>query len=87
MGNEDEPAATDVVRVDRRRVTPCWRRTCARRSAIGAITDLHAIASTLAFGDDVDAALGRRISALAASFDFDGLRELAASLESAQGSE
>ena len=50
-------------------------------AAIGAITDLHAIASTLAFGDQVDAALGRRIGALAASFDFDGVRELAASLE------
>jgi hypothetical protein len=45
------------------------------------------IASTLAFGDPLDAALSRRISDMASSFDFDGLRALAASLESAaQGS-
>ena len=50
--------------------------------AIGAITDLQALADTLTAGDDADAALGRRISALAANFDFDGVRELAASLES-----
>jgi PAS domain S-box-containing protein len=50
--------------------------------AIGAITDLQALADTLTSGDDADAALGRRISALAANFDFDGVRELAESLES-----
>jgi PAS domain S-box-containing protein len=49
--------------------------------AIGAITDLQALADTLTSGDDADAALGRRISALAANFDFDGVRELADSLE------
>jgi CheY-like chemotaxis protein len=48
---------------------------------IGAITDLQALADTLTSGDDADAALGRRISALAAGFDFDGVRELADSLE------
>jgi CheY-like chemotaxis protein len=48
---------------------------------IGAITDLHAIAATLELGDEADAALGRRISALSSGFDFDSLRELAASLE------
>ena len=31
-------------------------------AAIGAISDLHMIASTLAFGDALDAALSRRIS-------------------------
>jgi PAS domain S-box-containing protein len=50
---------------------------------IGAITDLHAIANRLATGDEVDAALGRRINALAASFDFDGVLALASSLDSA----
>jgi PAS domain S-box-containing protein len=53
-------------------------------AAIGAITDLHALANTLVSGND--APLGRRISALAASFDFDGVRDLAATLESSQGS-
>jgi hypothetical protein len=51
---------------------------------IGAITDLHTLANSLSEGDALDAALGRRISALAANFDFDGVRALAASLESAQ---
>jgi PAS domain S-box-containing protein len=51
-------------------------------AAIGAISDLQSLADTLTSGDDTDAALGRRISALAANFDFDGVRELAASLES-----
>jgi CheY-like chemotaxis protein len=50
---------------------------------IGAITDLHALANTLAAGDEVDAALGRRINSLAASFDFDGVLALASSLDSA----
>jgi PAS domain S-box-containing protein len=49
--------------------------------AIGAITDLQAIAETLAAGDEADAALGRRISALSSNFDFASLSELAASLE------
>ena len=53
---------------------------------IGAISDLHVIAGTLALGDAADAALSRRVAALASTFDFDGLRELAASLEMAQGS-
>jgi len=55
-------------------------------AAIGAITDLHAVAGTLAGGNEADAALGRRIGVLAASFDFDGVLELAKSLERAQGS-
>jgi PAS domain S-box-containing protein len=50
---------------------------------LGAITDLHALASNLAVGDDVDMALGRRIDALAASFDFEGVKQLAATLEQA----
>jgi two-component system sensor histidine kinase/response regulator len=53
---------------------------------IGAITDLHAVANSLAGGDESDASLARRINALAAGFDFDGVRELAAALEHAQGS-
>jgi len=48
---------------------------------IGAITDLQTLSGLLQAGDETDAALGRRIGALAASFDFEGVRELAASLE------
>jgi CheY-like chemotaxis protein len=50
-------------------------------AAIGAISDLQSLADTLTSGDDTDVALGRRISALAANFDFDGVRELADSLD------
>jgi PAS domain S-box-containing protein len=52
--------------------------------AIGAVTDLHALAGALTSGDEQDAALGRRISTLAANFDFEGIRELAESLDSAR---
>ncbi|MEO7158459.1 MAG: ATP-binding protein, partial [Vicinamibacterales bacterium] len=50
---------------------------------IGAITDLQALGSALALGDDVDVALGKRIDGLAAAFDFEGVKQLAASLEQA----
>ena len=82
MEKEDEPAPTDVVEyLPRHAVLAPHLREAAE---IGAISDLHMIASTLAFGDPVDAALSRRISGLVASFDFDGLRELAASLEATE---
>jgi PAS domain S-box-containing protein len=54
-------------------------------AAIGAITDLHTLAHSLAGGDEADAELARRITALAAGFDFQGVRDLANVLESAQG--
>jgi hypothetical protein len=84
MEAEDEPVVTDVVEfLPRHAVLAPHLREAA---AIGAISDLHMIASTLAFGDPTDSALSRRISELATNFDFEGLRVLAASLESAQGS-
>jgi PAS domain S-box-containing protein len=48
--------------------------------AIGAVTDLHAIAGDLASGDAADAALGRRLARLAADFDFAGLAAIADTL-------
>src|SRR5687768_8390697 len=48
--------------------------------SIGAIGDLHAIANELASGDEVDAAIGRRLGRLAAEFDFAGVAALADSL-------
>ena len=84
MEAEGEPAVTDVVEyLPRHAVLAPHLREAAE---IGAISDLHVIAATLAFGDPLDAALSRRISAMAASFDFDSLRALAASLENMQGS-
>jgi len=84
MEAEDEPAVTDVVEyLPRHAVLAPHLREAAE---IGAISDLHVIASTLAFGDPLDVALSRRISDMAASFDFDGLRALAVALESTQGS-
>jgi CheY-like chemotaxis protein len=53
-------------------------------AAIGNITDLHVLAGTLASGDQADAAMARRIGALAASFDFEGVRALADALETAR---
>ena len=44
---------------------------------IGAVSDLQALAETLTAGDDADAALGKRISALGSAFDFEGVRQLA----------
>ena len=52
--------------------------------AIGAVTDLHAIANELAGGDEADAALGRRLARLAADFDFAGVTALAATLAAEQ---
>jgi CheY-like chemotaxis protein/anti-sigma regulatory factor (Ser/Thr protein kinase) len=48
--------------------------------AIGDVTDLHALAQELVAGDAREAALGQRVGRLLSDFDFDGLRELAASL-------
>jgi PAS domain S-box-containing protein len=66
--------------------TAASRRAIAARLAeaieLGAVTDLEAIAQELMGGEGSDAALGRRIGGLAQSFDFDGLRALAAALES-----
>ena len=49
----------------------------------GAVSDLHDLADSLTSGNEVDAALGRRISTLAANFDFDGINELAFVLDAA----
>jgi PAS domain S-box-containing protein len=49
-------------------------------AAVGSITDLEAIARELAAGAPVDVGLARRVNALLALFDFDGLRDLAVSL-------
>jgi response regulator RpfG family c-di-GMP phosphodiesterase len=52
---------------------------------IGDIGHLHAIADELVSLDGAGAALGQRIARLATSFDFDGVRELAATLTGEQG--
>jgi two-component system, sensor histidine kinase and response regulator len=49
--------------------------------AVGAIGDLQAIADELIGGRDEEAELGRQLARLAAGFDFDGVGQLAASLE------
>jgi PAS domain S-box-containing protein len=48
--------------------------------AIGAVSDLEAMAGELARGSGPEVALGQRLARLAANFDFDGVRDLAASL-------
>lgn len=52
--------------------------------AIGAGTDLEAIAAVLTRGSEAEAALGQRLARLAANFDFDGVRELSLSIEGAR---
>jgi hypothetical protein len=65
------------------------RRDVAARLAeaieLGAVTDLEALAQELMGGESADPALGRRIGALVQSFDFDGLRALAATLAAGGG--
>jgi PAS domain S-box-containing protein len=65
------------------------RRDVAARLAeaieLGAVTDLEALAQELMAGESADPALGRRIGALVQSFDFDGLRALAATLAAGGG--
>jgi PAS domain S-box-containing protein len=50
-------------------------------AAIGSVADLDALADELAGAGDAPSALGRRIAALTATFDYDALLRLAASLE------
>ena len=52
----------------------------AEAVTIGSVTDLEALAQELMNGGTDQAALGRRISRLAGSFDFDGLRALSDAL-------
>jgi CheY-like chemotaxis protein len=53
--------------------------------AIGGISDLQTIADELAGGAGPDAELAQQIARLVTNFDFDGVRELAASLGPEQG--
>ena len=50
-------------------------------AAIGSVADLDAITDELARGGDAHGALGRRVAALTAAFDFDALLRLAESLD------
>jgi len=63
---------------------PQQRRDLAARLRqaldIGDVSALNALARELAESDPLEAALGQRIARLGAIFDFDGLRDLAASL-------
>jgi PAS domain S-box-containing protein len=75
-----ESAEPDEVRLD----DPVRDATLAAKLrdavAIGAVSDLEAMADQLARGTRSEAALGQRLARLAANFDFDGVRDLAASL-------
>ncbi len=82
-GFDEPPAVAAIPHAPRHSRLAARLREAAE---IGAISDLNELANTLADGDEADAALGQRIGALAANFDFDGVRALAASLETAIGS-
>jgi PAS domain S-box-containing protein len=49
--------------------------------AVGAISDLQALAEELGGGHDEEAAVGRQLARLAADFDFEGVGQLAEALE------
>jgi PAS domain S-box-containing protein len=83
-GADDEPAAADDSRLDPRHTAVAARLRDA--AAIGAVSDLHAIANELAAGSEADAALGRRIARLVAGFDFAGVAELADAIAASRGS-
>ena len=78
---QGDESAQDAIKVEPRHAPLASRLRDAVE--IGAVSDLHALAGTLTSGDVVDAALGRRIGALASNFDFDGIRELAKTLDAA----
>ncbi len=76
---EGEPPATRRHRL-RRRIMPASPRSCARRRRSARSPIFMRSPARWPAADDGDADLGRRIGALAASFDFDGVRQLAAAL-------
>ena len=53
--------------------------------AIGAVTDLEAIAAVLIRGTEAEADIGQRLARLAANFDFEGVQELSLALDGAEG--
>jgi CheY-like chemotaxis protein len=70
-------------------IGPSRRDVAARLTEaieLGAVTDLEALAQELMGGEGSDPALGRRIGGLVQSFDFEGLRALAATLGSGEPS-
>jgi hypothetical protein len=75
-----EPETTRAVQP----VAPDRRADVAMRLkdavALGDVTAIHELARHLMKGDPSEAAVGERISRLAANFDFSGLGELADSL-------
>jgi signal transduction histidine kinase/CheY-like chemotaxis protein len=65
-----EPEALDAAK------RPAVASRLREAAAVGAVTDLESLAQELATGPAGEAALGRQIAGLAASFDFDRLLEL-----------
>jgi PAS domain S-box-containing protein len=82
----DDPAAVPEVRLgDRGRELRIATRL-EEAVVIGNVSDLEAIAAELSAGDAAEAALAQRIARLVSSFDFDGVRTLAAALAGAEPS-
>jgi PAS domain S-box-containing protein len=76
---EDVPPPDDLVVSDPARHVDLALRL-REALAIGDVGVLQALADQLVSGDSTDVALGQRLTRLVSSFDFDGVRELAASL-------
>ena len=80
--NEDTPPDDVVVSDPARHAGLAARLRDA--VAIGDVGVLQAIAEALVSGEGADAALGQRLTRLVSGFDFDGVRDLAASLAGEQ---
>ena len=79
VSGSDQPSARDAAPIEHaRRVEVASRLRSA--IAVGDVRDIQELAQHLLRGDTADAAVGERIGRLAATFDFDGLSELADSL-------
>jgi CheY-like chemotaxis protein len=81
---EAAPSAPDVPLTDASRRLEVARRL-VDAVTIGDVTGLEALAQELVGGDMREARLGHRIARLVANFDFDGLRDLAGSLNAEEG--
>jgi PAS domain S-box-containing protein len=77
---EPAPALTDLS-IDPRVATRELAAKIRGAASIGNVPDLEALAEHLSSGDEASAVIGRHISTLAATFDYDALLRLAATLD------
>ena len=82
--SDDEPQAAIRGAIGESLHDPKLAARLREAVAIGAVTDIEAIAAVLTRGTAAEAAVGQHLSRLASSFDFEGVRELSSRLESTE---